>query len=184
MRLFSLGVASLLVLTSSLLAEIAPLIRTGDVFEMRLSGMPQDVAADFAVQYTVGQEGTVNVPFIGGVKVSGLTPAQVEREMQAKLIAGKIFTHPTVIINVLAGSRFVFVGGGVKSPQRLQWTQDLTLHTAVGSAGGLDDYADPKGVRLIRDGKIVRAYDLRLLEKDPSQDPKLLPGDQVYVRKQ
>jgi protein involved in polysaccharide export with SLBB domain len=183
MRLPSLAAASLFALTASLAAETAPVIRTGDVFEMRLSGLPQDVAIDFAVQYTVGQEGTVNVPLVGEVKVSGLSPTQVEREMQAKLVSGKIFTHPTVIINVLAGSRFVSVGGGVKSPQRLQWSQDLTLHTAVSNAGGLDDYADPKKVRLIRDGKVFHAYDLRVLEKDLSQDPRLLPGDQIFVPK-
>jgi protein involved in polysaccharide export with SLBB domain len=205
MRIFSLAVALLFALTASVFAQggffglfghsstpapaatpsapNVPLLRTGDVFEMRLSGMPQDLAAEFAVQYTVGQDGTVNVPLIGEMKVSGLTANEAERQVQAKLISDKIFVHPTVIINIGGGARFVSVGGGVRAPQRLQWSQDLTLRTAIENAGGLDDYGNRKGVRLIRDGKIVQKYDLGVLEKDPSQDPKLLPGDQVYVRK-
>jgi protein involved in polysaccharide export with SLBB domain len=173
--------AVLLILTDSLVAQTGPLLRIGDVVEMRLSGMPQDLAAEYAVQYTVGPEGTVNVPLIGEVKVNGLTATQVERAIQAKLISDKIFTNPTAIISIAA--RFVSVGGGVKAPQRLQWSQDLTLHMAIDDAGGLDEFGSPKGVRLIRDGRIFQTYDLRVLEKDPSQDPKLLPGDQVYVRK-
>jgi polysaccharide export outer membrane protein len=182
MRFFALAVASLLTLTASLAAQTVPLIRAGDVFAMRLSGMPQDLAVEFDVQYTVGQDGTANVPLIGEVKVAGLVITQVEREIQAKLESEKIFTRPTVIINIIS-PRFVSIGGGVKSPQRLQWNQDLTLDAAIEDVGGLDQFSSPKGVRLIRDGKIIQTYDLRILEKDPSKDPKLLPGDQVFVRK-
>ena len=114
---------------------------------MRLSGMPQDLAAEFAIPYTVGQDGTVNIPLIGEMKVSGLTANQVEREIQAKLISEKIFTHPTVVINIGGAVRFVSVGGGVRAPQRLQWSQDLTLHTAIDNVGGLDDFGNPKGVK-------------------------------------
>jgi protein involved in polysaccharide export with SLBB domain len=200
MRLFLLASASLFILATSVVAQtvlraipvigspipdgqVVPLIRIGDVFEMRLSGMPQDLAAEFAVQYTVGQDGTANIPLIGEMKVAGLTANQVEREVQAKLIAEKIFTHPTAVITIGGTARFVSVGGGVRAPQRLQWSQDLTLHTAIENVGGLDDFGNKKGVRLIRDGKIIQTYDLRVLEKDPSKDPKLLPGDQVFVRK-
>jgi protein involved in polysaccharide export with SLBB domain len=181
MRPLFLAAASLLLLTASSGAQTGPLVRIGDVVEMRLSGVPQELAAEYAVQYTVGPEGTVNVPLVGELKVSGLTATQVERAIQTKLVAEKIFTHPTAIISIAA--RFVSVGGGVKVPQRLQWSSDLTLQTSIESVGGLDEFASPKGVRLIRDGKILQKYDLRVLRKDPSQDPKLLPGDQVYVPK-
>jgi len=202
MRHFLLATASLLALTGPLVAQSGffsrppvpvvvntpapqsvPLIRIGDVFEMRLSGMPQDLAAEFAIQYTVGQDGTANIPLIGEMKVSGLSANQAEREIQTKLVSEKIFTHPTVVITIGGAARFVSVGGGVRAPQRLQWSQDLTLHTAIENVGGLDDFGNKKGVRLIRDGKIIQTYNLKDLEKDPSKDPKLMPGDQVYVRK-
>src|ERR1700679_2560535 len=111
MRPILLATASFLILTASVVAQTrppvpvvvntpapegaqtVPLIRIGDVFEMRLSGMPQDLAAEFAIQYTVGQDGTANIPLIGEMKVSGLSANQAEREIQTKLVSEKIFIH-------------------------------------------------------------------------------------------
>lgn len=157
-------------------------LRAGDIFEMRLSGMPAEYASDFNLQYTVGGEGTVSVPLIGEVRAAGVTPSQLERSVESKLVADKIFTHPTVLINVAQATRYVSVSGGVRQPQRLQWSNDLTLTSAVGNCSGLSDFGSPKGIRIIREGKIYGVFNLTLLQKDPSQDPKLLPGDQVVVR--
>ena len=97
-------------------------------------------------------------------------------------MAEKIFTHPTVLINVAQSTRYVSISGGVRAPQRLLWSADLTLSSAIGNCGGLSDFGSGRGIRIIRDGKIAGAFDLKLLQKDPSKDPKLMPGDQVLVR--
>ena len=157
-------------------------LRPGDMFEMRLAGMPADIAADFTGQYTVGHEGTVNVALIGEVKAIGLTPTQLERTIEAKMVADKIFTHPTVLINVAQATRIVSVSGGVRQPQRLPWSPDLTLSSAIGNCAGLSDFGSGKGIQIIREGKIAGVYNLNEVRKDPSKDPKLLPGDQVVVR--
>lgn len=161
-------------------AQIATL-RTGDIFEMRLSGMPAEYAAEFALQYTVGQDGTINVPMIGEVKATGLTSTQLERAIQGRLVAEKIFTRPTVIINVASVARYVSVSGGVKQPQRLPWTPDLTLSSAIGNCGGLGEFGSQKGIRVVRNGTVAGTFNYKDLIKDPSIDPKLLPGDQVQV---
>jgi protein involved in polysaccharide export with SLBB domain len=110
----------------------------------------------------------------------GLTPLQLQTSIQNKLIADKIFTRPSVNINVVQNLRTVTVGGSVRQPGKQQWSADLSLTSAIDQAGGLSEWGSKKGVRLIREGK-VQLYDLRKFEKDPSQDPKLLPGDQVVV---
>ena len=166
---------------ADLSAQTIATLRSGDVLEMRLSGMPQEYAVEFAQQYTVGPDGTVNVPLVGEVKATGLTSSQLERAIQSKLIAEKIFTRPTVIINVAAVARFVSVSGGVRQPQRLQWSADMTLTSAVGNAGGPSDFADPRKIRLIRAGKNEGIFNLRDLQANPDRDPQLLPGDQVIV---
>jgi len=157
-------------------------LRTGDLFEMRLSGMPPEFAADFNLQYTVSGDGLINVPLVGEFKALGLTPSELERTIQNKLMADKIFTHPTVLINVAQSTRYVSISGGVRAPQRLLWSADLTLSSAIGNCGGLSDFGSGRGIRIIRDSKIVGAFELKQLQKDPSKDPKLMPGDQVIVR--
>jgi polysaccharide export outer membrane protein len=168
-------------LASSVFAQVA-LLRTGDVFEMRLSGMPAEYASEFTLQYTVGQDGTVNIPMIGEVKAVELTSTQLERTIQNRLMAEKIFTRPTVIINVASVARYVSVTGGVRVPQRLPWTPDLTLTSAIGSSGGLGDFGNPKGIRIVRSGQVFATYNYNDVLKNLSTDPKLLPGDQVLVR--
>ena len=157
-------------------------LRPGDAFDMRLTGMPADVVQDIAnIQYTVGPDGTVNIPLIGKTKASGLNPTQLEDAIQARYIADKIFTRPTVIINVIQGTRYVSISGGVKQPNRLPWSSDMTLGSAIGNSGGLGDFGNPKGIRIIREGKVFGIYNYKEIQKDPAKDVKLLPGDQVTV---
>ena len=148
---------------------------------MRLSGMESPYGDEFARPYLVDSDGTVNFPYIKEVRADGYTPGQLERIVQQKLIAAKIFTNPTVNITMQTTARVVAVTGGVRSPQRLPWTANLTLRTAVNLCGGIGDFGNGKGVRHIRDGKLNGVYDLKKLQKDLTLDPKLLPGDQVDV---
>lgn len=178
----SLTLLLLVVLGSARLGAQTALVtlRPGDTFEMRLGAVPLELAQEFNIPYNVSQEGTVNIPLIGQMHVGGLTPPQVEQAVQNKLIADKLFTHPSVNINPVANSRMVTIGGGVRQPQRLAWSADLTLMSAIQIAGGLSDWGTYKGIRLIRNGQ-QEVYDGRKFDKNPSLDPKLLPGDQIII---
>jgi polysaccharide export outer membrane protein len=162
-------------------AEVAVPLRAGDVFEMHLGGMPQDLAAEFAYPYTVAQDGTVNVPIIGELKAAGLTSSQLERAIQAKFVADKVFTHPTVLISVAQATRVVYFSGGLRTPGHVSWTPDLTLSRGIGECGDLNDFPSGNGIRVIRDGKVVGTFKLKEIRKNPALDPKLMPGDQVIV---
>ena len=185
MRHISVLLALLGFLVPQLRAEAPVTIRPGDVFDMRLTGVPADILSEFSgLQYTVGPDGVVNVPLIGKMKVAGLTSSQVEDQIQAKYITDKIFTKPIVIISVQQAQvqRSVTITGGVKGPGKQLWTSDLTLGTAIGSAGGLGEFGSPKGIRVIRDGKVFGTYNLKEINIDPAKDIKLLAGDQVIVK--
>ena len=153
-------------------------LRPNDVIELRLSGMPPDDAAQFnGTAYTVGGDGTVNVPYAGSLQAAGRTPSELERAVERTLVEKKIFRWPTATINVANTVRFVVIGGNVRNPSRMPWSADLTLMSALSSASGPGDFAGDK-INLIRGGKIT-LYSYKKLKKDPSQDPRLLPSDQV-----
>jgi protein involved in polysaccharide export with SLBB domain len=92
----------------------------------------------------------------------------------------EIFRFPTATINVGVGTRFVTVGGQVRQPNRLSWSSDLTLLTAISAVGGGNDFARD-GVELIRNHKMT-VFSIKRLRKDPSQDPQLFPGDRIEQR--
>jgi protein involved in polysaccharide export with SLBB domain len=77
-------------------------------------------------------------------------------------------------------ARFVNVGGAVRTPMRVPFTEDMTLLTAINAAGGFNDFADQKRVRLLR-GSEVKLFDVRQFRKNPSKDVGLQPGDRVEV---
>ena len=77
-------------------------------------------------------------------------------------------------------ARFVNVGGAVRTPSRVPFTEDMTLLTAINAAGGFNDFADQRKVRLLR-GSTVQVYDVREFRRDPSRDVRLQPGDRVEV---
>ena len=77
-------------------------------------------------------------------------------------------------------ARFVNVGGAVRAPARIPFTEDMTLLTAISASGGFNDFADQKRVRLLR-GSEAKIFDVRQFRKDPSLDPRLQPGDRVEV---
>ena len=91
---------------------------------------------------------------------------------------------PVIIISVQQAQvqRAVTISGGVKGPGKQQWASDLTLGSAIGSAGGISDFGSPKGIQVVRDGKILGTYNYKEIQKDPSKDIKLLAGDQVIVK--
>jgi protein involved in polysaccharide export with SLBB domain len=155
--------------------------RAHDTFRLSLAGMPAEDAAQFGTApFTIGGDGFFNIPLAGQIHAAGLTQSQLERAIERKLVESEIFRFPTATIYVEPAARFVTVGGNVRNPTRVQWAPDLTLLTAISAAGGGNDFATDK-IDLIRGGKKA-LYRKSRIEKDPSQDPSLVPGDRIEQR--
>jgi len=155
-------------------------LRIGDPVEIKISGVPAEEQAQVNNTYTVDASGSVNLPYINKVKAEGLAPAQLSSSIEGLYRSSKIFSNPTITILMQPSARFVNVGGSVRTPSRVQFTEDMTLLTAINAAGGFNDFADQKRVRLLRGGG-VKVYDVRQFRRDPSMDVKLQPGDRVEV---
>lgn len=177
-RLLLSALGLLLVSATFALAQ-APL-RAGDSMEIRLSGVPAEYSSEFSQVYNIDNRGLVNLPYIGEIRAAGLLPNQVQTDIQNRLIAGKIYTNPTITVSTSAAPGFVNVVGAVKGPGRIPYTADLTLMSAIAAAGDFTEFADRKKVRLIR-GDRGSTYNIKDIGKNPETDPKLLPGDQISV---
>jgi protein involved in polysaccharide export with SLBB domain len=175
-RLFFL--VSLFAATGGLFAQAV--LRVGDPVELKIGGVPIEEQQQVNNTYTVDSSGAVNLPYINRVHAEGLTPAQLAQAIEGSYRANKIFTNPTVTILMQPTARVVNVGGSVRSPNRIPFTEDITLLSAINAAGGFNDFADQKHVRLLR-GNSAKVFDVRQFRRDPSLDPKLQPGDRIEV---
>ncbi len=178
MRLFLLH--SLLFLASAAIVSGQATLRVGDPVDLKIGGVPNDEQVQINNTYTVDANGTVNLPYINKIRAEGLTPAQLSGSIETAYRSGRIYTNPTITITMQLTARLVNVGGSVRNPTRIPFTEDLTLLTAINAAGGFNDFADQKRVRLLR-GNEVKLYDVRQFRRDPSLDVKLQPGDRIEV---
>jgi polysaccharide export outer membrane protein len=150
------------------------------MFTLRLTGMPAEYAMAYALDFTIGGDGFVNIPLGGQVRAAGLTQSQLERAIERKLIDEKIFRWPTATINVSPSARFVTIGGNVRQPNRLMWSADLTLLSSLSACGGPSDFGGDR-INLIRSGQVA-SYSYKKLKRNPADDPPLHPGDQVDLQ--
>jgi polysaccharide export outer membrane protein len=178
MRPFFLTLLFVFALTAGAFGQAT--LRVGDPIDIKIGGIPGEEQAQVNNTYTVDSAGSVNLPYINKVKAAGLTPAELARSIEQTYRANKIYTNPTITILMQPTSRFVNVGGAVRSPARIPFTEDITLLASINAAGGFNDFADQKRVRLLR-GNEVKIFDIRQFRRDPSLDVKLQPGDRVEV---
>ncbi|MEO6846433.1 MAG: SLBB domain-containing protein, partial [Chthoniobacterales bacterium] len=78
----------------------------------------------------------------------------------------------------------VSIGGAVKSPGYIPYSQDLTLIAAIDAAGGLSQFANRKKITLMRSGKAMNVDLTALLTKESynsNDNPPLQPGDIIEV---
>jgi protein involved in polysaccharide export with SLBB domain len=169
-----------------LLAWVAPnaraqaILRNGDVLEIKISGIPSTDITSVSGQYTIDNEGFINMPYVGKVKVAGLSPGVAQSTIESVYRSRDIYTSPTITIGQQLQSRFVNVGGEVKTPQRIPYTADLTALSSINAAGGFSPFADQRKVRLLR-GNEVMIIDVKKIRANPSLDIGVQPGDRIEV---
>jgi polysaccharide export outer membrane protein len=136
-------------------------LRVGDPIELRIGGVPPEDQTQMNNTYNVDAAGTINLPYIGKMKAAGMTPAQLSRSIEESYRSNKIYSNLNVTIIMQPGARFVNVGGSVRTPSRVPFTEDMTWLTAINAAGGFNDFADQRHVRLLRGNEVTVAVSER-----------------------
>lgn len=133
--------------------------------------------------FIVDSDGSVAFPYVGRVKLAGLTESQA-----ADLIASRIqrvIKEPQVTVRITAfRSRRAYVEGEVRSPGSIVFTDvPMTLPEAINRAGGITAAGDRSQVTLTRDDRSTN-IDLMLLQELGVNPNRILleSGDLVTVR--
>ncbi|NGM87303.1 sugar transporter [Parapusillimonas sp. SGNA-6] len=113
-------------------------------------------AADVGNGYNVSPDGYIQFPFVGVVKVGGMTEYQVRSMLTRKLTPYISDPQLTVRIQAYRNSR-VYVDGEVRNPGLLTINDiPMTLPEAINRAGGFTQQADRSSVVLTRNGVPTR----------------------------
>ncbi|WP_139262765.1 polysaccharide biosynthesis/export family protein [Flammeovirga pacifica] len=99
------------------------------------------------VGFNIDENGNIELPLIGDVKLSELTINEAERLLQGKL--KDLMDEPTVYIKLL-NFRFTVLGE-VKSPAIYgTLNREISILEGIAQAGGVDELGDRSRIKLIR----------------------------------
>ena len=128
----------------------------------------------------VSTNGSIFVPYVGAVKVSGMTDNGARENVQEALTA--VSPSAQVQLTSEAGKRHsVDVVSGVNSPGFFPLEErDMTVLSALSQSGGAKDSFSNPQIRLLR-GNATYAISLDRLLKSPLLDTTLRSGDKIVV---
>jgi len=130
-------------------------------------------------------DGKISYPFLGEVKVDGLTTTELAEKIKTELL--KYLLDPQVSVMITQPKKNeVFVLGQVKFPNLFRFDQEkISLLKALSMAGGImDDTADLRNAKIISDDGMSSVVDLeKLLTSEQQQNIFLSSGDVVYIPK-
>jgi polysaccharide biosynthesis/export protein len=140
---------------------------------------------DMSADVTVRPDGMISLPLINEITAAGCTPEEL-REKITKA-ASRFVAEPDVAVVVKEiRSRNVFITGNVAKPATYPLNGEMTVLQLIAVAGGLQEWADAKGILVVRteNGRQqVHKFNYKdvINQKNTAQNIALKPGDTVVV---
>ncbi len=128
----------------------------------------------------VDRDGTIEIPYAGRLRVTGLTPAEVEQKIVEALNHKAI--QPQAVVTIAKNvSNTVSVGGEVTTAGRIPLTtKGDRILDVIASAGGIHVPASDAFIQLTRGRRTVSvAYNAILAH--PEENIYVMPGDDITV---
>ncbi len=160
-------------------ADRTYILGPADVLEVDVLGRE-----DYRTRARIGEDGTIQLPYLGSVTAANKTITQLANDVAAALEKGGFFAHPILSIEIVSyASRYVTVLGEVGTPGLIPVDRPYRLSEILARVGGVkDDGADY--VVLRSDTGQPRQLSISALATgDPAQDPFVSPGDKIFAPK-
>lgn len=163
--------------------QIASTYIVGEADVLRINVWKQPELSQPSV--VVRPDGMVSVPLVGEVRVSGMTPVQIEAALVSDL--KQYVNEPRVTVTVAEiGSKLVYVTGEIQHPGAYPLVGPVDVLQIIAKAGGVTPYAHRRSVFVLRQvngkkEKLPVNYSQIFHGKNPEKNINLQPGDTVVV---
>ncbi len=173
------GVGTLLLLfgvaVTAAAAEASPPVNSayrlgaGDEISIHVYGEPE-----MEIRTRLGDQGVINYPFLGELKVANLTVSELEQLITREL-KGPYLVDPVVSVDIEEYRPF-FVNGDVARPGAIPFQPGITLRKAIAMAGGFSERANRSGA------DIISASAPNQKPRHASMEEFIQPGDIITVK--
>lgn len=133
---------------------------------------------DLSNEFTVLPNGRLAFPLTGELDVKGLTTEEIRTLIEQRLGAGGLVRNARVAVNVVQLRPF-YILGEVARPGRYPFEPNMTLQSAVATAGGYTVRANSRQLILRRDGDSAN----RRVPLEAKDQFVVRPGDIITVPK-
>ncbi|MDN5211467.1 polysaccharide biosynthesis/export family protein [Fulvivirgaceae bacterium BMA12] len=132
--------------------------------------------------FTIDDQGNIELPVIGNVKINGLTINEAQKKISSLLQQGGL-ESPKVVIKILSFQYTVL--GEINNPGVFNnYTGKINILEALAQAGDFTDFADRKNIKIVRyENNIARVLYVNVLDRDILSNPYfyIQPNDHVIV---
>jgi len=161
---------------------VSPEYRVGESDMLQISVWKEP---DLSKTVSVRPDGMISLPLIGEVKVIGMTSAEIQDVVAAKLKAYLLNPRVTVEITEIK-SRRVFITGEIVRPGLYPLAGPTTVLQLIAQAGGFTPFAKRKSIVILRQEngqphKYPFNYSDVVHGRSAEQNIALSPGDTVVV---
>jgi polysaccharide export outer membrane protein len=121
----------------------------------------------------IATNGTISMPLIGQIKVSGQTATEVEKKITS-LLADGYLKKPGVTVSIVE-YRLFYITGEVKKPGGYGYRDGLTVHKAVSLAGGFSERANQNNITIMHEDSTKEMKGAKL-------NDRVRPGDIINIK--
>ncbi len=149
----------------------------GDILNIQLIGQ-----IDIIDIFPVNRDGTINIPDIGKINITGLTLSEASDLIKAKVDNVFIGTNAYITLDTIRDVN-ILVSGNTNNPGVYTLTGNSNILHALTMAGGVNEYGSYRAINLVRDGNVLETLDIYdiLIDGNYSLKKRLRSGDVVFV---
>lgn len=141
---------------------------TGDTIRIDVFG-----EKDLTVEATLTDAGTISYPFLGEIRIRGMTISELVQELSSEL-KGPYLKDPQISVNILRYREF-FINGEVSKPGGYMYQPGLTVQKAITIAGGFTERASRSSIM------VIRAEDSKQEPQSIDLNATVNPGDIIVI---
>lgn len=149
----------------------------GDILELQLIGQKELVA-----ELEVNRDGSINLPDIGKVYVSGLSLESLSSLIKEKVKSSLIGTEAFISLVNIRDIQ-ILISGNAYNPGIYTLNGNSNLIHALSVAGGVGKYGSYRNIEIIRNNESIASVDLYdlFIHGKSKFGPKLRTGDSIFV---
>lgn len=163
--------------------EIIYRLITSDETISKMLSPQNSTTSQNQISYRVYTDGTIDLPFIKGIHIEGLTLLEATDSIEKRF---KELIPDAVIKLSLANKSFTIFGDAGSGIFPI-YKEKLTIFQALSMSGDLSETSDRKHIRIIREtdkGTKILEFDIRPKSLIDSEYYYIYPNDIIYVQRQ